>query len=129
VGVYPERVVAFNRFDNAVERRFGFGDKGAKHPVPNNQNAGVISVQIRLINAVMDAVACTYAAAFNGGRALRHFVQIGFGITQHAAANSAGAYYTTFLLLFLMGLFFCSVGCFASALTQDQIIAATISFS
>jgi ABC-2 type transport system permease protein len=50
-------------------------------------------------------------------------------ITHHAAANSAGAYYTTFLLLFLMGLFFCSVGCFASALTQDQIIAATISFS
>lgn len=50
-------------------------------------------------------------------------------ITGHAAANAAGAYYTTFLLLFLMGLFFCSVGCFASALTHDQIIAATISFS
>jgi len=49
--------------------------------------------------------------------------------TGHTAANAAGAYYATFLLLFLMGLFFCSVGLLASALTQDQIIAATISFS
>ena len=38
-------------------------------------------------DAVMDAVACTYAAAWNGGRAIRHFVQIGFGITQHAVAD------------------------------------------
>jgi ABC-2 type transport system permease protein len=49
--------------------------------------------------------------------------------TGHTAANAAGAFYTTFLLLFLMGMFFCSVGCLASALTKDQIIAATISFS
>ena len=41
----------------------------------------------RAFDAVMDAVACTYAAAFNGGRAIRHFVQIGFGIAQHAAAD------------------------------------------
>jgi hypothetical protein len=38
-------------------------------------------------DAVMDAVARTFAAAFNGGRAIRHFVQIGFGITQHAEAD------------------------------------------
>jgi hypothetical protein len=38
-------------------------------------------------DAVIDAVARTYAAAVNGGRALRHFVQIGFGITQHAVAD------------------------------------------
>ncbi|EDY20376.1 conserved hypothetical protein [Chthoniobacter flavus Ellin428] len=50
-------------------------------------------------------------------------------VTGHNAATAAGAYYTTFLLLFLMGMFFCSVGCLASALTKDQIIAATISFS
>ena len=37
--------------------------------------------------AVMDAAARTYAAAYNGGRAIRHFVQIGFGITQHAVAD------------------------------------------
>jgi len=50
-------------------------------------------------------------------------------ITGHSAANASGAFLSTFLLLFLMGLFFCSIGCFASALTKDQIIAATISFS
>jgi len=50
-------------------------------------------------------------------------------ITGHNAANAAGAYLTTFLLLFLMGMFFCSIGLLASALTKDQIIAATISFS
>ena len=50
-------------------------------------------------------------------------------VTKHSAATAAGAYYTTFMLLFLMGMFFCSVGCLASALTKDQIIAATISFS
>ena len=38
-------------------------------------------------DAVIDAVACTYAAAWNGGRAIRHFVQIGFGITQHSTAD------------------------------------------
>jgi hypothetical protein len=38
----------------------------------------------RAYDAVIDAVAATYAAAWNGGRALRHFVQIGFGVTQHA---------------------------------------------
>jgi hypothetical protein len=37
----------------------------------------------RAFGAVMDAIARTYAAAVNGGRALRHFVQIGFGICQH----------------------------------------------
>src|SRR5262249_52304297 len=36
------------------------------------------------LEAVMNAVAHAYAAAVNGARALRHFVQIGFGITQHA---------------------------------------------
>ena len=41
----------------------------------------------RAYDAVIDAVACTYAAAVNGGRAIRHFVQIGFGITQHATAD------------------------------------------
>ena len=41
----------------------------------------------RAYGAVMDAVACIYAAAWNGGRALRHFVLIRFGITQHATAD------------------------------------------
>jgi len=50
-------------------------------------------------------------------------------ITGKTAANAAGAYWGTYLLLLLMGGFFISVGCLASALTKDQINAATISFT
>jgi ABC-2 type transport system permease protein len=45
-----------------------------------------------------------------------------------AVAHSAGSYWGTFLLLMLMGGFFISIGCLASALTKDQINAAAISF-
>jgi ABC-2 type transport system permease protein len=50
-------------------------------------------------------------------------------ITGRMAANAAGSYWGTYLLLLLMGCFYISVGCLASALTKDQINAATISFS
>lgn len=50
-------------------------------------------------------------------------------ITGKNAANAAGAYWGTYLLLFLMGCFYISIGCLASALTKDQINAATISFT
>lgn len=50
-------------------------------------------------------------------------------ITKQQAANAAGAYYGSYLLLLLMGMFYISVGCLASALTKDQINAAVISFS
>jgi len=50
-------------------------------------------------------------------------------ITGKTAANAAGAYLGTYLLLFLMGGFYISIGCLASALTKDQINAATISFT
>lgn len=50
-------------------------------------------------------------------------------ITGKIAANAAGAYWGTYLLLFLMGCFYISIGCLASALTKDQINAATISFT
>ncbi len=49
-------------------------------------------------------------------------------ITQSQAANAAGAYWGSYLLLLLVGMFFISVGCFASVLTQNQIVAAVISF-
>jgi ABC-2 type transport system permease protein len=45
------------------------------------------------------------------------------------AANAAGAYWGSYLLLLLMGMFYISIGCLASALTKDQINAATISFT
>jgi ABC-2 type transport system permease protein len=44
------------------------------------------------------------------------------------AANSAGAYLGAYLMLFLLGMFYLSVGCFASVLTKNQIVAAIISF-
>jgi ABC-2 type transport system permease protein len=50
-------------------------------------------------------------------------------ITHQPAAGSAGAYAGSYLMLLLLGMFYLSVGCFASALTRNQIIAAVISFS
>ena len=50
-------------------------------------------------------------------------------ITKQQAANAAGAYYGSYLLLLLIGMFYISIGCLASALTKDQINAAVISFS
>jgi ABC-2 type transport system permease protein len=44
------------------------------------------------------------------------------------AANSTGAYIGTYLMLLLLGMFYLSVGCLASALTKNQIVAAVISF-
>jgi gliding motility-associated transport system permease protein len=49
-------------------------------------------------------------------------------ITKSAAVNAPGAYLGTYLLLLLMGMFYISVGCLASVLTSNQIIAAVISF-
>jgi len=44
------------------------------------------------------------------------------------AANAAGAYVGSYLILLLIGMFFIAVGCLASVLTQNQIVAAVISF-
>jgi len=49
-------------------------------------------------------------------------------ITHQPAANSAGAYWGSYLMLLLLGMFYLSVGCFASVVTKNQIIAAIISF-
>src|ERR1700756_931611 len=45
-------------------------------------------------------------------------------ITHQAAANSAGSYWGSCLMLILLGMFYISIGCFASVLTKAQIIAA-----
>lgn len=45
------------------------------------------------------------------------------------AAQSAGAYVTTYLLLLLIGMFFISIGIFASSLVKDQVNAAIISLT
>jgi ABC-2 type transport system permease protein len=49
-------------------------------------------------------------------------------VTHQPAANSSGAYFGAYLMLFLLGMFYLSVGCFASVLTKNQIVAAIISF-
>src|SRR3954468_2647484 len=49
-------------------------------------------------------------------------------ITHQPAAGSPGAYWGSYLMLLLLGMFYLSVGCLASVLTRNQIIAAVISF-
>ena len=49
-------------------------------------------------------------------------------ITHQPAAHSAGAYWGSYLMLLLLGMFYLSIGCLASVLTRNQIIAAIISF-
>src|SRR5207245_8175079 len=49
-------------------------------------------------------------------------------ITYQPAADSGGAYWGSYLMLLLLGMFYLSIGCFTSVLTRNQIIAAVISF-
>jgi ABC-2 type transport system permease protein len=48
-------------------------------------------------------------------------------ITGQPAAGSAGAYFGSYLMLLLLGIFYLSIGCLTSVLTRNQIIAAVIS--
>ncbi len=50
-------------------------------------------------------------------------------MTAGAAIIPRGALYGTYLLLFFMGLFNLALGCFASSLTSNQIVAAVVSFT
>jgi len=49
-------------------------------------------------------------------------------VTHQPAANSTGAYFGAYLMLLLLGMFYLSVGCLASVVTKNQIVAAIISF-
>jgi ABC-2 type transport system permease protein len=49
-------------------------------------------------------------------------------ITGKQAAMAAGAYGGSYLLLFLIGMFYISIGCLCSSLTREQINAAVMSF-
>src|SRR5438876_1181107 len=49
-------------------------------------------------------------------------------VTHQPAAHSAGAYFGSYLMLLLLGMFYLSIGCLTSVLTNNQIIAAIISF-
>jgi ABC-2 type transport system permease protein len=48
-------------------------------------------------------------------------------ITLHTAASALGAFAGSYLLLLLLGMFYLSIGCLASVVTRNQIIAAVIS--
>jgi ABC-2 type transport system permease protein len=50
-------------------------------------------------------------------------------VTGQNAADAIGSYLGAYLLLILVGMFYLSIGCLASALTKNQIVAATISFA
>lgn len=50
-------------------------------------------------------------------------------VSGQAAAGAIGSYFGAYLLLVLAGLFYLSLGCLASSLTNNQIAAAAISFS
>jgi ABC-2 type transport system permease protein len=49
-------------------------------------------------------------------------------VAKQPAAGSTGSYLGAYLMLLLLGMFYTSIGCFASVLTRNQIIAAIISF-
>jgi ABC-2 type transport system permease protein len=49
-------------------------------------------------------------------------------VTKQPASHSTGAYFGAYLMLLLLGMFYVSIGCLASALTKNQIVAAVISF-
>src|SRR5688500_553687 len=49
-------------------------------------------------------------------------------VTQQPAASSTGGYFGSYLMLLLLGMFYLSIGCLASVLTKNQIVAAIISF-
>ena len=50
-------------------------------------------------------------------------------VTHEPAASSSGAYLGSYLMLLLLGMFYISIGCFASVLTRNQIVAAIICFA
>lgn len=50
-------------------------------------------------------------------------------VTRLDAAGAAGPYLGAYSMLLLIGMFYLSIGCLASALTRNQIVAAVMSFS
>jgi ABC-2 type transport system permease protein len=49
-------------------------------------------------------------------------------VTKTTASAAMGAYLGSYLMLLLLGMFYTSIGCLASVLTKNQIIAAIVSF-
>src|SRR6202011_6345277 len=49
-------------------------------------------------------------------------------VTHQTAAAASGAYWGSYLMLLLLGMFYLSVRCLASVLTKNQMVAAIVSF-
>lgn len=58
---------------------------------------------------------------------LLYFVIFQF-LTNQDAAGAIGAYLGAYAMLMLIGMFYLAIGCLASALTDNQIVAATMTF-
>lgn len=56
VRIYPEHIIARQRFDRTVTRLGRFRDERAEKSVPENENSGVIFVEIMIVRAVMNAM-------------------------------------------------------------------------
>jgi ABC-2 type transport system permease protein len=50
-------------------------------------------------------------------------------VTEVSAAGAVGSYLGAYAMLVLIGLFYCAIGCLASALTDNQIVAAVMAFA
>ena len=50
-------------------------------------------------------------------------------VTDVSAGGAAGSYLGACAMVVLLGMFYCSVGCLASALTDNQIVAAVMAFA
>lgn len=50
-------------------------------------------------------------------------------VTGVNAAGAVGSYVGAYGMILLMGMFYCAIGCLASALTNNQIVAAVVAFS
>lgn len=59
---------------------------------------------------------------------LLYFAVFGM-VTQTDAARAAGPYLGAYSMLLLLGMFYTSIGCLASALSPNQIVAAIVSFA
>ncbi len=49
--------------------------------------------------------------------------------TEQSAADSVGAWLGAYVMLLLLGMFYLAIGCLASALTRNQVVAAIMSFA
>ena len=50
-------------------------------------------------------------------------------LTHQAAANAAGSWLGAYAMLLLIGMFYISIGCLASVLTKNQVVAAIMAFA